>query len=239
VDYLREKERLAAQLAIEKAELESSLRRAELDTLRMRLNPHFLFNCLQSIATLSQKDPKTAGQMVKRLGDLLRVALKDQTQAECTLETEMALVDAYVAIEKMRFGERLSVLQDIELGTEKALIPGFLLQPLLENAIKHGLRAENSAGLIWIRGYRDSSQLVLTVTDNGVGLSDDRIAELGMGVGLGSNCERLQRMYGQRHSFSIRPLAAGGTEVRIALPFRIAESLDKGIHEQVASADRR
>lgn len=239
VAYLREKERLAAQLAIEKAELESSLRRAELETLRMRLNPHFLFNCLQSIASLSQKDPKTAGQMVKRLGDLLRVALKDQTQAECTLETEMALVDAYVAIEQMRFGERLSVLRDIEQGTEKALIPAFLLQPLLENAIKHGLRAENKAGLIWIRACRDSSQLVVTVTDNGVGLSDDRIAELEMGVGLGSNCERLQRMYGQRHSFSIRPLAEGGTEVRIALPFRTAESLGKSIHEQVASADRR
>jgi two-component system, LytTR family, sensor kinase len=224
VAYLREKEHLAAQLAVEKAELESNLRGAELETLRMRLNPHFLFNCLQSISSLSQKDPKTAGQMVKHLGDLLRVALKDQTQAECTLATEMALVDAYVAIEQMRFGERLSVSRDIELGTEKALIPAFLLQPLIENAIKHGLRAENKSGSIWIKSYRDSSQLVLTVSDNGVGLSNDRIAELEMGIGLSSTCERLARMYAQQHSFSIRPLAEGGAEVRVALPFRNSDS---------------
>ena len=239
VAYLRAKERLAAQLAIEKAELESSLRRAELETLRMRLNPHFLFNCLQSISSLSQKDPTTAGQMVKRLGDLLRAALNDQTQAECTLANEMALVDAYVAIERMRFGERLSLLREIALETEKALIPAFLLQPLLENAIKHGLRAaENKSGLIWIKTYRDSSQLVLTVGDNGVGLSSDRIAELEMGIGLSSTCERLARMYGQQHSFSIRPLAEGGTEVRIALPFRNSDSSDKSIYEQAASVDR-
>jgi LytS/YehU family sensor histidine kinase len=224
VAYLREKEHLAAQLAVEKAELESNLRGAELETLRMRLNPHFLFNCLQSISSLSQKDPKTAGQMVKHLGDLLRVALKDQTQAECTLATEMALVDAYVAIEQMRFGERLSVLRDIELETEKALIPAFLLQPLIENAIKHGLRAENKSGSIWIKSFRDSSQLVLTVSDNGVGLPNDRIAELEMGIGLSSTCERLARMYAQQHSFSIRPLAEGGAEVRVALPFRNSDS---------------
>jgi signal transduction histidine kinase len=237
--YLREKERIGAQLAVEKAELEGSLRRAELETLRMRLNPHFLFNCLQSISSLSQKDPKTAGQMIRRLGDLLRVALKDQTQAECTLATEMAVVDAYVAIEQMRFGERLSVLRDIEQETENALIPAFLLQPLLENAIKHGLRAENKAGWIWIKSYRESSQLVLKISDNGVGLSNDRIAELEMGVGLGSNCERLERMYGQQHSFSIRPLGEVGTEVRITLPFRSNDSSDKSSHEQVASIDRR
>jgi two-component system, LytTR family, sensor kinase len=236
--HLREKERLASQLAIEKAELESSLRRAELETLRMRLNPHFLFNCLQSISTLSQKDPKTAGQMVTRLGDLLRVAVKHQAEAESTLEAEMKIAEAYIAIEQMRFGDRLSVLRDLQPGTENALVPAFLLQPLVENAIKHGLRAKRSAGLVWIKSYREASQLVVTVSDNGAGLSNSRLTELEMGVGLGSTCECLQRMYGQEHSFSMHSLSEGGTEVRIALPFKKSDSSQKATHEKIAVADR-
>jgi two-component system LytT family sensor kinase len=239
VYHLREKERLAADLAIEKAELESSLRRAELETLRMRLNPHFLFNCLQSISSLSRKDPKTASQMVTRLGDLLRTALKNQTEAESTLEAELRLADAYIAIEQMRFDDHISVLQDIEAGTEKALFPAFMLQPLLENAIKHGLRAENKSGLIWIKSSRDSSQLVLTVSDNGIGVPCDQVSGLEVGIGLGSTCERLARMYGQQHSFSIRPLAEGGTEVRIAIPCRFSTTSDTSTHDQVEAVDRR
>jgi two-component system, LytTR family, sensor kinase len=204
----------------------------------MRLNPHFLFNCLQNISTLSNKDPKTAGQMVTRLGDLLRVAMKHQSEAESTLETEMTIADAYIAIEQMRFGDRLSVLRELQPGTERALVPAFLLQPLLENAIIHGLRAENNTGLIWIKSYRDSSQLVLTVSDNGAGLSNSQMAELELGVGLGSTCERMQRMYGQRHSFSMRSLPEGGTEVRITLPFRKDDSSNNSAHEKVAVADR-
>lgn len=239
VYYLREKERLAAELALEKAELESSLRRAELETLRMRLNPHFLFNCLQSISSLSLKDPKTASHMVTRLGDLLRTALNHQTEGESTLESELGLSDAYIAIEQMRFDDRISVLRHIEAGTEKALVPAFLLQPLLENAIKHGLRAENKSGLIWIKSSRQSSQLVLTISDNGVGIASDRLAELEVGIGLGSTCERLERMYGQQHSFSIRPLPEGGTEVRIAIPCRFGNTSDISIHDHVEAFDRR
>jgi two-component system LytT family sensor kinase len=237
VSRLRDRERLAAELAVEKAELEASLRRAELETLRMRLSPHFLFNCLQSISSLSQSDPATAGLMVTRLGDLLRASLQHQAEAESTLETELALADAYIAIEQMRFEERLSVLRDIEGGTEKVLVPAFLLQPLIENAIKHGLRAENKAGLIWIKSSRDSDQLLLTISDNGVGISSDRITELEMGIGLGSTCERLRRLYGNQHSFSIRPLAEGGTEVRIRLPFKYRNSSETTTHEQAAYLD--
>jgi two-component system, LytTR family, sensor kinase len=238
VSNLREKERLAAQLALEKAELESSLRRAELETLRMRLNPHFLFNCLQSISSLSQKDPKTAAQMISRLGELLRMALKHKTEAESTLEAELAFADAYIAIEQMRFEGRISVLRDIEVGTEKALVPAFLLQPLLENAIKHGLRAENKSGFISIKSARQSSYLVLTISDNGVGVPSDCIAELEVGIGLGSTCQRLERMYGQQHSFSIRPLGEGGTEVQISLPLRCDNRQSRTIHDQVTFVDR-
>lgn len=236
---LRDKERVAAQLALEKAELESSLRRAELETLRMRLNPHFLFNCLQSISSLSQKDPKAASQMITRLGDLLRTALKHQTEAESTLEAELQLADAYIAIEQMRFINRISVLRDIEMGTEEALVPAFLLQPLLENAIKHGLRAEDKSGLIWIKSSRDSSQLVLTISDNGVGVSSDQVSDLEVGIGLGSTCKRLERMFGQQHSFSIRPLGEGGTEVRITIPCRFSNTSDTSTHDRAEAFDRR
>jgi two-component system, LytTR family, sensor kinase len=136
---LHEKERLSAQLALEKAQLESSLRQAEFETLRMRLNPHFLFNSLQNISTLAQENPKTAAQMLTKLGDLLRITLKGDIQSETPLDKELALTQAYVAVEKMRFGDRLSVLIDVARGTERALVPSFLLQPLVENAIRHGL----------------------------------------------------------------------------------------------------
>jgi two-component system, LytTR family, sensor kinase len=237
---LREKEREAAQLALEKSKLESSLRQAELDTLRMRLNPHFLFNCLQNISTLSQQDPKTASKMLARLGDLLRTALQRSAEAETTLDAEVALTEAYVAIEKMRFGPRLSVLLDIAPDTANALLPSFLLQPLVENAIKHGLRGEQKTGVIWIRSARQTDELILTVSDNGNGLPKENPEELAMGIGLGSTCERLARMYAGRHTFSLRGLPEGGTEVRMTLPLKSKEvATRKPACEQPSSLDRR
>jgi two-component system, LytTR family, sensor kinase len=237
---LHEKERLSAQLALEKAQLESSLRQAELETLRMRLNPHFLFNSLQNISTLSQQDPKTAAQMLTKLGDLLRMALKGDIQSETPLEKELALTQAYVAIEKMRFGDRLSVLIDVARGTERALVPSFLLQPLVENAIRHGLQADGKSELIWIRTIMRPKDIVLTVSDNSKGLPVEKFEDLEIGIGLGSTCQRLARMYGERHTFSMQRLPEGGTEVRIVLPLKY-----KGIRpetasrEQPAPADRR
>jgi len=237
---LREKERLATQLALEKSQLESSLRQAELETLRMRLNPHFLFNCLQNIAALSQRDSKTAGQMLTRLGDLLRTALKDDSEPEWTLDAELKLTQAYISIEKMRFGDRLSVLLDIAAGTEHALAPSFLLQPLVENAIKHGLRGEQKKGLIWIKSSCHDGELVLSVSDNGTGISQEELAELEIGVGLGSTCERLKRMYAEHQAFSIRRLQEGGTEVRISLPLRFKASISEApVHEQPPYINRR
>jgi sensor histidine kinase YesM len=237
LSYLREKERLASRLALEKAELENSLRRAELETLRMRLNPHFLFNSLQSISSLSQTNPKIASQMVTRLGDLLRVALKHQSEPESTLEAELALADNYIAIEQIRFNDRLSFFRDIQPGTEKALVPTLLLQPLIENAIKHGLQADR-VGVIWIKSSLDSGKLLLVISDNGVGLSAS-VPELEMGLGLGSICERLKAMYGQEHSFSIRPLPERGTQVCIGLPLRLREAAPQAIHDQASYIDRR
>jgi two-component system LytT family sensor kinase len=232
---LREKERLAAQLALEKSQLESSLRQAELETLRMRLNPHFLFNSLQNISTLSREDPQTASQMLTRLGDLLRAALRRECQSESTLKTELELTQAYVSIEKMRFSDRLSVLLDIAPETDTALVPSFILQPLVENAIKHGLRNEQKNGVIWIRSTSDQHELILIVSDNGTGISPE---ELQKGVGLDSTCERLKRLYAERHTVSIRRLPEGGTEVRIAIPLRF-QPAKQTANESPAFVDRR
>lgn len=233
----QERERTIATLALQKSELESSLRRVELDTLRMRLNPHFLFNSLQNIATLTRQDPDTASAMLTRVGDLLRSSLRMGTQPETTLAVEVALTKAYVAIEQMRFGDRLSVLFDIEPGSEQAMVPTFLLQPLVENAITHGLRGENRSGAIWIRSMRQFDQLVLTVSDNGDGPPSERLSELEMGIGLGSTCERLACLYPDGDALSLRRLPEGGTEIRIALPLHsVAAIIEEPGREPTAVA---
>jgi two-component system, LytTR family, sensor kinase len=234
--------RQATQLALEKSQLEASLRQAELETLRMRLNPHFLFNTLQNISVLAQQNPKLASQMLTRLGDLLRVALRRDNSLETTVRDEIALTQNYLAVEKMRFGDRLTILVDLAPGSDHALIPSFLLQPLVENAVIHGLRGISQAGTIAMRALKEGDQLVLIVADNGVGLSDDWPAELNIGnvgLGLSSTRERLRRMYPEEHEFVIRKLSEGGTEVRIAIPFRLKEHSEEDVlSEQPSTVDR-
>jgi two-component system LytT family sensor kinase len=203
----------------------------------MRLNPHFLFNSLQNISSLAQQDPKTASQMLTRLGDLLRLALRPDTDPETSLQTEIELTQAYVSVEKMRFGERLSVLFDLAPDTQHAAVPTLLLQPLVENAIKHGLRGAQT-GVIEIRSARHSDHLLLTVTDNGAGPPHTNLSEMDMGIGLSSVCERLERMYPGRHSLSLDKLAEGGTQIRVSLPFKLMRSqVESTIDEQPSSVN--
>jgi LytS/YehU family sensor histidine kinase len=206
--------------------------------LRARLNPHFLFNCLQGISTLSQRDPKMAGQMLTRLGDLLRVAVKRNAEPESRLEDEISLVENYVSIETMRFRDRLKVTFDVAEETETALVPTFLLQPLVENAITHGLRNEQKAGLIRIESRLETDRLILKVADNGTGISKEQIAELEVGIGLGSTCERLARMYPDQHTFSIHRLPEGGTEIRISLPLKRKRAPEESSREPTSTIDR-
>jgi|HubBroStandDraft_5_1064220.scaffolds.fasta_scaffold10621_2 two-component system LytT family sensor kinase len=236
----QEIERRAAQTALEKLQLEHSLREAELETMRMRLNPHFLFNCLQNISTLARRDPDTASRMLARLGDLLRSAIGKGTEAESTLAAEIELTRAYAAIEQMRFQDQLSVLFDIELGLEQSMLPTFLLQPLVENAIKHGLRDERRKGVICIRAIRQQNQLMLIVSDNGAGFPQEKLADLEMGIGLGSVSGRLTRMYPERHSLSMQRSQEGYTEVRVVIPLRWQEDLaQEALHELIPAADSR
>lgn len=218
----RERERQAAKLAVEKAQLEMNLRQAELDVLRMRLNPHFLFNTLQNISVLVTHDPETAGRMLTRLGDLLRAAFRRDVQPESALCAEIELTKAYLEVEKMRFDDRLSIMVDMDPAAKEALVPVLLLQPLVENAIKHGLQCMKGVGRIWLSSVKAGKQLILTIADNGAGLPAATLEGIELGVGLGTTRERLRRMYPDNHEFAVRRLPQGGTEVRIALPYRVA-----------------
>jgi two-component system, LytTR family, sensor kinase len=236
---LRDREQQSAKLALEKSQLQTTLRQAELETLRARLNPHFLFNCLQNISVLTRDDPHTADKMLARLGVLLRTALRKDIAAETSLASEIELTRNYVGVEELRFADRLTVFFDIAADSESALVPTFLLQPLVENAIVHGLRGLDGNGVISIRSTVESNRLVLCVLDNGAGLPVQDVTRMEFGVGLTSTCERLEKMYPQQHSFSIRSLPEGGTEARISLPLRLS-NLHRRIvtDEQIALARR-
>jgi sensor histidine kinase YesM len=216
----REKERENARLALAKSELENSLRNAELEVLRMRLNPHFLFNTLQNISTLVRHEPQTADQMLIRLGDLLRASLRGNSTSEVTLDSELKLTRAYLDIEKLRFGDRLSIVVNAAPETELALVPTLLLQPLVENAIKHGLRT-STGGKIAIETTMHDGQLVISVRDNGVGMRAGEPKHSDSGIGLSSTIERLARMYPNHHEFRFLTPTEGGTEIRITLPLRL------------------
>jgi two-component system LytT family sensor kinase len=235
----RSNERRAARLMLEKSQLETSLRQTELDALRMRLHPHFLFNSLQNIAVLTEHDPGTSRRMLSRLAELLRASLGRDNKPVTTLEKEVELTRAYLAIEQMRFGDRLSSLVDVAPDTRRAVVPTFLLQPIVENAIRHGLRHAGESGVIVIRSRRDADTLVLTVTDNGEG-PPEAFSDLPLGIGLGATCERLARMYPGAHDFSMTAVPEGGTEVRIVLPFDLERTDGReDSRDFVTSAGRR
>src|SRR5580704_609098 len=217
---LERQQRLAAELALENAKLETSLKHAELETLRLRLKPHFLFNTLENISALAEDNPKLARKMLSRLGELLRAAFRRDFQAEISLSSEIALMNAYIDVERVRFGERLMVSVDIAPETEPALVPSLLLQPLVENAILHGLRDVTEIGRIEVRSVKSFESLVLTVKDNGNGPPRQSLAELQLGIGLGSTQERLERMYPRNQDLSVQRSEDGGTLVHIQLPFR-------------------
>jgi two-component sensor histidine kinase len=239
--HLQGREREKTELLLEKSRLEASLKQAELQALRMRLNPHFLFNTLQNISVLTQQDPSTASQMLTRLGDLLRTAIRSGSEQESDLATEIGLTEAYASLEKMRFAERLQVVFEVEPETAQATVPTLLLQPLLENAIKHGLRGMSREGLVAIRASRENTRLVLRVIDNGIGPPAEKLVKRGagmeVGIGLGATSQRLDHLYPGENEVTMSRTAEGGTEVRVVLPFRpLPAKMER--YDQVALAHR-
>jgi signal transduction histidine kinase len=205
------------------SQLEGQLAQAQLQVLRMQLHPHFLFNTLHTISALMHKDLKAADRMLALLGDLLRDSLEKVGAQVVPLKQELEFLDRYLEIEKTRFRDRLSVQMDVDPETLDAEIPNLILQPLLENAIRHGIARRAEGGRIEIDAHAQDGMLVLRVRDDGPGLpSDTEMAARG-GVGLANSQARLEQLYGPAHRFELRNRTHGGLEITLALPLRAHE----------------
>ena len=212
------------------SQLEVQLAQAQLQALKMQLHPHFLFNTLNAIWVLMAKDVEAARQMLVRLSDLLRLTLENSGMQEVSLKQELDFLDRYLGIEQIRFRDRLKVKLDIEPDTLDAQVPNLILQPLVENAIRHGIAPRAAPGQIEIHARRENGMLYMQVRDDGPGL--DNQTAFREGVGLTNTKARLLRMYGSSYRFDLRNAAEGGLMVTVAVPFHI-ESESHGIAEGV------
>jgi two-component system, LytTR family, sensor kinase len=206
--------------ALRASELEKRLAQAKLRALQMQLNPHFLFNTLNAIASLMHVDVKAADRMITRLADLLRYALESTDAHEVPLRQELSFLERYLEIEKTRFGNRLEVRLDIDPSTLDALVPNLLLQPLVENAIRHGIEKRSKPGWIELKTRRQNGRMHIELRDNGPGLPPESPRR--KGIGVANTRARLQQLYGQDHSFALRNAEGGGVVVDVGLPCRMA-----------------
>ena len=203
-------------------ELQASLARARLQSLRMQMNPHFLFNTLNSIASLVQADGQKAEEMIEALSDLLRLTLRATDRQEVTVREELQFLERYLQIEKTRFGERLLIERDIDPDTLNGLVPILILQPLVENAVKHGIETQIAPGRIRLEIRREGDQLTFTVTDNGRGPAPSANGELREGIGLGNTRSRLKELYGDHSEMKIGFGPGAGFTAHIQIPWRLA-----------------
>jgi two-component system LytT family sensor kinase len=224
----------AQDRALRTSQLETHLVEARLQALQRQLQPHFLFNTLNTISALMHRDVNAADNMIAKLSDLLRISLYNVGVQEVPLNQELDFLSKYLEIEQTRFRDRLTVVFDVQPETLDALVPNLVLQPLVENAIKHGIGLRAAPGQIEIRSRRLGSVLELEIKDNGVGLSAARLTDFNRGIGLGNTRSRLQHLYGSAHRFEFRQPAGGGLSVLIAIPLvELSEAVEE-ITEGVA-----
>jgi LytS/YehU family sensor histidine kinase len=218
--------------AIKAANLEARLMEARLKTLEAELHPHFLFNTLHAISTLVHSDPEAADRMISRLSDLLRLTFDRTGAAEVPLKEELEFLQKYLEIEQIRFQDRLSVGFEIDPEALDAEVPRLILQPLVENAIKHGISPRSGQGLVHVSARRENQDVWIEVRDNGVGLSTKARARLTSGVGLSNTRARLECLYGARHRLEFDE-GEEGLAVRMLIPARRSIALGQ-VSEQVA-----
>ncbi len=210
--------RESQERSVRALELEKRLAEARLMALQMQLNPHFLFNALNSIATLIHRDPKAADRMLIRLAELLRMTLDNTSSQEITLRTELSLLERYLDIERIRFGDRLTFTLDVPAELQSARVPTLLLQPIVENSLRHGLGGVMKPGVVEVKASRHDGTLCLKICDNGKGLRPDQTQK--DGIGLSNTRARLQHLYGIHHELVLQNRPEGGVVVTIELPFR-------------------
>jgi two-component sensor histidine kinase len=215
--------------------LEGKLAQAQLQVLKMQLHPHFLFNTLNAISALLHKDAESADVMIARLGELLRTTLENVGTQEIPLRQELEFIQPYLEIEKARLGDRLQVEMHIDPEAMDAAVPNLVLQPIVENAIRHGIAPYTQKGRIDIRARRENGVLRMEVEDNGPGLSLEQQVNFRPGVGITNTRARLQQLYGLDHEFEMKNGDARGLIVKLIIPARESTPLENGHANELAS----
>ncbi len=225
--YLYHQRFVSAGLQMER--LQRSFSDARLNALRMQLDPHFLFNALNTVSSQVERDPKLARKMIEHLGDLLRLSLSSQGTQEIPLAEELAFLEHYLAIQRIRFGESLRVVISIDQDVQDALVPSLFIQPLVENAIRHGVSKRARGGTIILSAQRSQGNLLIQVLDDGVGLPAGWSFDTHKGVGLSVTSERLAGLYpGDASRFEVRR-SENGTGVYLSFPLRNRKESDDGL----------
>jgi two-component system LytT family sensor kinase len=202
------------------SQLEARLATTRLQVLKMQLHPHFLFNTLNAISELIYRDPESAERMISDLSDLLRMSFENLEIQEIPLKQELEFLEKYLEIELMRFHDRLKVEMHISPDTLDASVPNMILQPLVENAIKHGIGPRSEGGKIDIDAVRENGHLALTVRDNGLGVPAGDVENLNEGVGISNTRRRLRHLYGEGHSFTLQNEEISGLAVNLVIPYK-------------------
>lgn len=219
--YLYHQRYLSGELRMER--LERSFSEARLNALRMQLDPHFLFNALNTISAQVEREPRLARQMIEHLGDLLRLSLENKDRHEVPLMEEMDFLEHYLAIQRIRFGDRLRFETNLAPEVKYALVPCLVVQPLMENAIRHGISSRSTGGTVVVSAKPVNEQLEIRVSDDGVGLPPGWTLESGAGLGLSVTRERIRGLHPNGASgFGVGRRRNGGTEAVIRLPLRFS-----------------
>lgn len=214
--------RRVRQSSLDRERLRAEVAEQRLIALTGQLQPHFLFNTLQGISTLIYRDPRAADEMLTKLADLLRELLRHRDRVNISLEDELRYIRIHLEIAHLRFPDRLEVTIDVPEEIRQASVPLFLLQPLVENALRHGIGRRMEGGRVTVSAARDRDRLVLQVTDDGPGLANG--ASQRQGLGLTSVRERLRAAFGADHSFALGPGERGGVVARIEIPYQTHSS---------------
>ncbi|HTA41516.1 MAG TPA: histidine kinase [Bryobacteraceae bacterium] len=224
---------------VDSSRLQTQLAKAQLQALKMQLHPHFLFNTLHTITALVHEDPDLAEKTITRLSELLRLFLATSMIHEVPLSEELRILGLYIDIEQTRFEDRLRVHEDVPSGLRDAMVPNLVLQPIVENSIRHGLCKRARPGRISVSAERLDDTLVLRVVDNGTGLQLNAAKGHQPGMGLAITRNRLKTLYGDSQSLELRNIESGGVEALITIPFRTyVETAEEGEHGALQSIDR-
>jgi two-component system, LytTR family, sensor kinase len=228
VFYFFERLRIAQAQQLAAAELQTKLAQAQLENLRLQLQPHFLFNTLNTISSVMYEDVRAADAMITQLGDLLRLTLRASRTHEIPLAEELEITRLYLDLMQKRFENKLCVTYSIDPSLNGLLVPQLILQPLLENSLRHGMKSGSSAMELSIAAHRENGSLILQVSDTGCGFGEtDSLGVFGRGLGLSNIRDRLAHLYGERQQFIITNRPSGGAEVTLRVPLHTSAQISQ------------